>query len=143
MNVEAVEKKTILIKEPTLSNTNLYLIYLKFCIIYKMLNAQNHLDYCYCNQKKPQCWLCKFDEYVKYNDFKNELLRYRENEYRMLNLADKFWFYIRKIKRDVEQLNANEIIALNFFNEQYKNGEMCFEDIIKNDIIKFNEEYMK
>ena len=108
-----------------------------------MLNAQNHLDYCYCNQKNPQCWLCKFDEYVKYNDFKNELLRYQENEYRMLNLADKFWFYIRKIKRDVEQLNANEIIALNFFNEQYKNGEMCFEDIIKNDIIKFNEEYMK
>ena len=108
-----------------------------------MLNAQNHLDYCYCNQKNPQCWLCKFDEYVKYNDFKNELLRYQENEYRMLNLADKFWFYIRKIKRDVEQLNANEIIALNFFNEQYKNGEKCFEDIIKNDIIKFNEEYMK
>ena len=58
----------------------------------------------------------------------------------MLDLADKFWFYIRKIKKDVEQLNTNKIIALNFFNEQYKNGEMCFEDIIKNDIIKFNND---
>ena len=65
---------------------------------------------------------------------------YRENECRMLDLADKFWFYIRKIKKDVEQLNTNKIIALNFFNEQYKNGEMCFEDIIKNDIIKFNND---
>ena len=107
-----------------------------------MLNAQNHLDYCYCNEKKPQCWLCKFSEYVKYNDLKNELLCYRENEYKMLDLANKFWFYIRKIKKDVEQLEANEIV-LNFFNEQYKNREMCFEDIIKNDIIKFNKECMK
>ena len=59
----------------------------------------------------------------------------------MLALANKFWFYIRKIKKDVEQLEANEIV-LNLFNEQYKNREMCFEDIIKNDIIKFNKEYM-
>ena len=87
--------------------------------------------------------MCKLAEYVKYNDFKNELLRYRENKYRMLNIADKFWFYIRKIKEDVEQLDANEKIALKFFNEQYKNEKMCFEDIIKNDIIKFNKEYMK
>ena len=83
-----------------MSNTNLYLI------------AQNHLDYCYCNQKKNQCWLCKFAEYVKYNDFKNELLRYRENEYRMLNVTDKFWFYIRKIKKDIKELDPNEKIAL-------------------------------
>ena len=142
MNVEAVEKKTILIKKTDfVKYKSVFDLFKILYNIYKMLNAQNHLDYCYCNQKKPQCWLCKFDEYVKYNDFKNELLRYGENEYRMLNLADKFWFYIRKIKRDVEQLNTNEIIALNFFNEQYKNGEMCFEDITKNDIIKFNKEY--
>ena len=87
--------------------------------------------------------MCKFAEYVKYNDFKNELLRYRENEYRMLNVTDKFWFYIRKIKKDIKELDPNEKIALDFFNEQYESGEMCFEDIIKNDIIKFNEKYTK
>ena len=108
-----------------------------------MFNAQNHLDYYYCNQNKNQCWLCKFAKYVKYNEFENDLLRYRENENKMLNAAEKFWFYIRKIKRDTEQQDTNEKIALEFFNEQYKSGKMCFEDIIKNDIIKFNEKYMK
>ena len=143
MNVKAVEKKMILIKQTDfVKYESVFDLFKILYHIYKMLNAQNHLDYCYCNEKKTQCWLCKFIEYVKYNDLKNELLRYRENEYRMLNLADKFWFYIRKIKRDVEQLNTNEIIALNFFNEQYKNGEMSFEDIIKNDIIEFNKKYM-
>ena len=108
-----------------------------------MFNAQNHLDYCYCNQNKNQCWLCKFAEYVKYNEFENDLLCYRENENKMLNAAEKFWFYIRKIKRDTEQQDINEKIALEFVNEQYKSGKMCFEDIIKNDINKFNEKYMK
>ena len=82
-----------------------------------MINAQKHLDYCYCNQRKSQCWLCKFAEYVKYNDFKNELLRYRENEYRMLNIAGKVWFYIKKIRKDIKELDPNEKIALDFFNE--------------------------
>ena len=137
MNVEAIEKKDFV------KYDSVFDLFKILYNIYKMLNAENHLDYCYCNEKKTQCWLCKFSEYIKYNNLKNHLLCYRENECKMLNLADKFWFYIRKIKKDVEQLNTNEIIALNFFNEQYKNREMCFEDIIKNDIIKFNEKYMK
>ena len=144
MNVHAVEKKTILITtEEFVKYKTVFDLFKILYNIYKMLNAQKHLDYCYCNQRKSQCWLCKFGEYVKYNDFKNELLRYRENEYRMLNIADKFWFYIRKIRKDMKELDPNEKIALDFFNEQYDSGTTSFEDIIKNDIIEFNEKYMK
>ena len=132
--METIQKKTDFVKYESVFD-----LFKILYNIYKMLNAQDYLDYCYCNQKKPQCWLCKFSEYVKYNDLKNQLLRYRENECRMLDLADKFWFYIRKIKNDVEQLNS-KITALNFFNEEYKHGGMSFEDIIKNDIIKFNKQ---
>ena len=144
MNVHAVEKKTILIKtEEFVKYETVFDLFKILYNIYKMLNAQKHLDYCYCNQRKSQCWLCKLGEYVKYNDFKNELLRYRKNEYRMLNIADKFWFYIRKIKKDMKELHDDDKLALDFFNQQFDCGTTCFDDIIKNDIIEFNEKYMK
>ena len=87
--------------------------------------------------------MCKFSEYVKYNNFKNQLLRYRENKHELLNIADKVWFYIRKIKKDMREVSPNEKIALDFFDEQYNSDTTSFEDIIKNDIIEFNKKYMK
>ena len=82
--------------------------------VLKMLEEENHLDYCYCNEKKTQCWLCKFSEYVKYNNLKNHLLRYRQNESQMLDIAEKFWFYIKKIKKEAKQLNVDSIKFYNF-----------------------------
>ena len=114
MNV--VQNKTDFVKYKTVFD--LFKILYNIC---KMLNEQNYLDYCYCNQKKSQCWVCKFSDYIKYNNLKNQLLRYRENESKMLDLADKFWFYIRKIKKDVEQFN---VIGLNFFDE-FNNNNNC------------------
>ena len=115
MNVHAVEKKTIVIKtEEFVKYETVFDLFKIFYNIYKMLNAQKHLDYCYCNQRKSQYWLWKLGEYVKYNDFKNELLRYRKNEYRMLNIADKFWFYIRKIKKGMKELHDDDKLALDF-----------------------------
>ena len=143
MNVHAVEKKTILIKTEFVKYETVFDLFKNLYNICKMFNAENHLDYCYCNEKKNQCWLCKFAECVKYNEFENHLLRYREHENRLLDIAEKFWFYIRKIKRDIERKDTNEKSPLEFFNEQFKSVEMFFDDIIKNDIAKFNEKYMK
>ena len=144
MNVHAVEKKTILIKtEEFVKYETVFDLFKILYNIYKMSNAQKHLDYCYCNQRKSQCWLCKFAEYIKFNNFGNELLRYRQNEYRLLNLADKVWFYIRKIRKDMKELHDDDKLALDFFNQQFDCGTTCFDDIIQNDIIQFNEKYMK
>ena len=53
MNVEAVEKKTILIKNPDfVKYESVFDLFKILYNIYKMLNAQNHLDYCYCIEKK-------------------------------------------------------------------------------------------
>ena len=57
-------------------------------------------------------------------------------ENRLLNIADKVWFYIRKIKKDMKELDFNEKFALDFFNQEF---DTCFDNIIKNDIIEFNE----
>ena len=144
MNVHAVEKKTILIKtEEFVKYETVFDLFKILYNIYKMSNAQKHLDYCYCNQRKSQCWLCKFAEYIKFNNFGNELLRYRQNEYRLLNLADKVWFYIKKIRKDMKELHDDDKLALDFFNQQFDCGTTCFDDIIQNDIIQFNEKYMK
>ena len=144
MNVDTVGKKTISITTGDFVKYKNVLDLFKIMYnIYKMVNAQKHLDYCYCNQKKSQCWLCKFSEYVKYNNFKNQSLRYRENKHELLNIADKVWFYIRKIKKDMREVSPNEKIALDFFDEQYNSDTTSFEDIIKNDIIEFNKKYMK
>ena len=32
----------------------------------------------------------------------------------MLNIADKFWFYIRKIKKDMKELHDDDKLALDF-----------------------------
>ena len=144
MNVHAVEKKTIVIKtKEFVKYETVFDLFKILHNIYKMSNAQKHLDYCYCNQRKSQCWLCKFAEYIKFNNFGNELLRYRQNEYRLLNLADKVWFYINKIRKDMKELHDDDKLALDFFNQQFDCGTTCFDDIIKNDIIQFNQKYMK
>ena len=142
MNVHTTEKKTIVIKTEFVKYNSVLDLFQQLYNINKMFNAEQHLDYCYCNEKKTQCWLCKFSEYVKYNEFGDHLLRFRENEYRLLNVAEKFWFYISKIKRDIEREETDER-CLEFFNEKFKSVEMVFDDIIKNDIKMFNEKYMK
>ena len=110
MNVQPTEKKVDFIKYESV----FHLFEILFHVL-KMLDEKNHLDYCYCNEKKKtQCWLCKFSEYVKYNNLKNHLLRYRQNESQMLDIAEKFWFYIKKIKEEAKQLNVDEIKFYNF-----------------------------
>ena len=135
MNVHAVEKKTIVIKTEFVKYKTVFDLFKILYSICKMLNTQKHFDYCYCNEGKTQCWLCKFGEYVKNNDVKNDLLRYRQQEDRLLDIADNFWFYIRKIRKDMRE--KDDMHVLTFFDLIVQN------DIIENDIIKFDEEYMK
>lgn len=108
--------------------------------LYKMANQQKHFDFCYCNIKTTRCWLCSFVDYMKFNNFGEQLLRWRDSAWRLLDLADKVWFYIRKIKKDMKRLsmyNDNDHNALDFFFLELDCGEMCFEDVIKEDIIDF------
>ena len=110
MNVQVKEKKVDFIKYESV----FHLFEILFHILKMLEEEENHLDYCYCNEKKTQCWLSKFSEYVKYNNLKNHLLRYQKNESQMLDIAEKFWFHIKKIKKEAKQLNVDEIKFYNF-----------------------------
>ena len=139
MNENATEKKTILTKVEFVkyeTTFDLFKIVYNLC---KMVNSGKHFDYCYCNEKKSKCWLCKFGQYIKYNHLENDLLLYREDECKLLNISDKIWFYIRKVKKDVKELTSN--YALEFFHQKFDCSN--FDDIIKDDISKFKVKYLK
>ena len=141
MNVDTIEKKTIVIGEELLKYETVVGLFKILYNVCKMLNAEQHFDYCYCNLTKNQCWLCKFRVYVKFNDIKENLLRYRENEDRLLDIAYKFSFYIKKIKKD--KLGDDEKFVLDFFNQEFNCKTTSFDEVIRNDIIEFNRENMK
>ena len=105
----------------------------------KMVNFGKHFDYCYCNEKKSECWLCKLGQFVKYNYLQNDLLLYCENKCELLAIADKIWFYIRKVQKDVKELTSNH--ALEFFDQKFDCSS--FDNVIKEDISKFNVKYLK
>lgn len=110
--------------------------------LYKLTNPQKHFDFCYCNIKATCCWLCSFVDYMKFNSFGERLLRFRESAWRLLDLADKVWFYIRKIKKDMERLNIYDSNSLDFFFLDIDCGEMCFVNVIEEDIIEY-EHYVQ
>ena len=118
----------------------------------KMFNADEYIHYCYCNERGSQCFLCKFAKYVSYNEMENYLMIHRENEHKLLDASYKFWFYIMKIRRDgknshqyfLTKLKAkDEKNPLQFFDREYvwryKNIKMPLDQVMKNDIIIFNE----
>ena len=142
MNVDATSKKTFVIRTEIAKYENVFDLFKKLYNNCKMLYSDEHLNYCYCNELKRKCELCHLAEYVKGAEFHNLLLRYRDNEERLLNLAEQYWFYINKIKIDIEREMTNSKNPLEFFEKQLEN-EQCFEETIKKDISKFNEEYMK
>ena len=69
-----------------------------------LVNAPIYFDHCYCDQLKSKCQICKFVEYVKYNNFQSEL----EN-YELLNIVSKVWVLIQEIKQDMKKLNKTDL----------------------------------
>lgn len=138
--MNSVQQKTLIMKDEFLKYETVFGLFKILYNICKMLNADKHFEYCYCNLSKNQCWLCSFAKYVRNNHIKNDLLRYREEEDRLLDIAYKFRFFTVKIQNEMKKLEdkEQEEFVLDFFNQKFS-----FEDVIRNDIIKFNEKYMK
>ena len=143
MNRYSKEKEIIIMKDEFLKYRTVFGLFKNLYNICKMLNADKHFDYCYCNCKetKTQCWLCKFAKYVRCNYIKKDLLRYRKNEERLLDIAYKFRFYIVKMRRDMEKdvakLDNEGKFVFDFFNQKFDCGKTSFDEVIRNDILKF------
>ena len=100
-----------------------------------MLVADQHFDNCYCNITKHQCWLCNLSDYVRHSDIKNDVLRYRKQENDLLDIAYRFLYYIKRIKKDKLDFE-DEKFVLNFFKRKF-NSSNSFGEVIKTDIKKF------
>ena len=143
MNVYAEEKVTLVVSYENLVQYEtvfeLFKSLYNFC---KMLQANQHLEYCYCNSVPHNCWLCKFSDFVIYYNVKDNLLFYRENEERLLEIVNRFHFYIKHITSDKKHYKIEDDPLQFFTNEyvwKYKNVEMKLDEVIKNDIIIFKE----
>ena len=135
MNVNK-NKKAMVKAEPLFQYDTVRELFKILYNIAKMLNAEQYFDYCYCNLTRTQCWLCKFSGYVKFNDVKTDLLRYRKNENELVDIACGFLFYLKKIKTDKVDLCELKYI-LEFFNGKFNCGPLTFDEVIKNDIAKY------
>ena len=143
MNVYAEEKITLVVSYENLVKYEtvfeLFKSLYNFC---KMLQAKQHFEYCYCNCVPDKCSLCKFSDFVIYYNIQDSLLYYREKEERLLEIVDRFHFYIKRIKTEIERYPI-EYDPLEFFKNEYvwkyKNITMKLDEVIKNDITIFEE----
>ena len=143
MNVYAEEKITMIVSYENLVQyetvLELFKSLYKFC---KMLQARQHLKYCYCNCIPEKCHLCKFSDFVIYYRVQDSLLFYREDEDKLLEIVDKFHFYIKLIKTEMKRYPVEDDPLAFFKNEYvwtYKNIVMKLDEVIKNDIIIFEK----
>ena len=143
MNVYAEEKITLVISYENLVQYetvfDLFKSLYNFC---KMLKAKEHFEYCYCNCVPDKCLLCKFSDFVIYYNMQDSLLFYRENEERLLEIVDRFHFYIKSIKTEMKRYPIEDD-PLNFFKNEYvwkyKNITIKLDEVIRNDIEIFEE----
>ena len=78
--MNTVEKKSMVMKEKLLKYQSVRDLFKKLYNLCKMLTADQHYDNCYCNLTINQCWLCNLSDYVRHNDIKDDLLRYRNKK---------------------------------------------------------------
>lgn len=146
MNVYAKEKTTLVVSyEALVKYETVFELFKSLYNFCKMFQASDHLEYCYCNSIPGECWLCKFADFITYNDVKNDLF-YRENEERLLDIVTRFQFYIKHITTDIKRYKIEDDPLQFFTNEyvwKYKNVKMKLNEVIKNDIIIFKEKQEK
>ena len=135
MNVNIVEKKYVVMGEKLLRYKSVFELFKKLFNLCKMLVADQHFDNCYCNITKHQCWLCNLSDYVRHSDIKNDVLHYRKQENDLLDIAYRFLYYIKRIKKDKLDFE-DEKFVLNFFKRKF-NSSNSFGEVIKTDIKKF------
>ena len=135
MNVNIAERKSSVMREKLLQYKSVFELFKKLFNLCKMLMADQHFDNCYCNITKHQCWLCNLSDYVRHSDIKNDLLRYRKQENDLVDIAYRFLYYIKRIKKDKLDFE-DEKFVLNFFKRKF-NCSTGFDEVIKTDIKKF------
>ena len=123
--------------EKLLKYENVYGLFKNLYNISKMLLADQYFDNCYCNLTIKQCWLCNLADYVRHKKIKDDLLRYKKHEDCLIDIAYRFLYYIKRIKK--EQLNYDdEKLILDFFNRKFS-CLTSFDEIIKADVKTFKQ----
>ena len=110
-----------------------------FC---KMLKFKQHLDYCYCNCVPRKCELCLFSDFIIEYNMQDSLLFYRNNEKELLEIVQKFQFYIDRIKAAMKRYPIGYDVLAFFKGEyewKYKQITMKLDEVITNDINIFKE----
>ena len=107
-----------------------------------MLKFKQHLEYCYCNCTPEKCYLCLFSDFIIQYNIQDGLLFYRNNEKELLEIVQKFLFYIDKIKTAMKRYPIGYDVLAFFKGEyewKYKNITMKLDEVITNDINIFEE----
>ena len=137
MNTNSIEKKSLVMREKLLKYKSVSDLFKKLYNFCKMLTADQHFDNCYCNLTKHQCWLCHLCDYVRHSNIKTDLLRYRKQENSLIDIAYRFLYYIKRIKKD--KLNYDdEKFVLDFFKRKF-DCTTSFDEVIKADIKDFRQ----
>ena len=137
MNV--IEKKSFVTGEKILKYKDASDLFKKLYNFSKMLAADQHFDNCYCNLTKNQCWLCHLCDYVRHSDIGNDLLRYRKQEDSLIDIAYRFLYYIKRIKKD-KLHDDDEKYVLDFFKRKF-DCVTSFDEVIKADIKDFRQRF--
>ena len=143
MNVYAEEEVAIIVTYKNLlqyeSVSELFRSLYNFC---KMLKARQHMDYCYCNCVPEQCHLCKFSDFIIHYNIQDSLIYYREKEERLLEIVNRFHFYIKKIKTEMKRYPIGyDVLAFIKHEYEWKFGHvvMKLDEVIRNDIEIFEQ----
>lgn len=137
--MSVIEKKSLVLKEKIFKYESVFDLFKKLYNLTKMLVADQHFDYCYCNISKNQCWLCHLSEYVRHSDIKNDVLRYRKQEDSLVDIAYRLLYYIKRIRKDNIE-NDDKKITLDFFKQKFDSAT-SFDEVIKSDVKDFKKKY--
>ena len=118
MNVSTKDKKSLVMKESLLKYRTLNGLFKILMNLCNLLMKDEHYDNCYCNITFKQCWLCNLVDYVRLNKIKDELLRNKQCEDHLLDIAYRFLFYIKRIKNDRLCYDDRKLV-LNFFKRKF------------------------
>ena len=147
MNVYVEEEISIIVTyKNLLQYESVYELFKSLYNFSKMLKFRQHMDYCYCNCVTEKCHLCKFSDFVIHYNIEHSLIYYREKEERLLEIVDRFHFYIKRIKGEMKRYPIG-YDPLEFFKNEYewkfRNVVMKLDEVIRNDIEIFEENQRK
>ena len=143
MNVYAEKETTLTVTyKNLLEYDSVYELFKSLYNFCKMLKFKQHLEYCYCNCTPEKCHLCLFSDFIIQYNIQDGLLFYRNNEKELLEIVQKFLFYIDKIKIAMKRYPIGYDVLAFFKGEyewKYKNITMKLDEVITNDINIFEE----